>query len=91
MCINCENKDIKKTFVIKDRGSGSLFDLTDFKIELCGRCIEKLKVNDKWFDEEPNWSGEYYEYAYENEIMNLLGELSNKPIILDRIICCQVS
>lgn len=88
MCINCEQEDVEKTFLIQGRGYGSLFDLTDFKIELCGRCIKKLKIKDKWFNEEPNWSGEYYEYTYEDEIMNLLGELSNTPIILDRTICC---
>lgn len=87
LCSNCENKKIKKTFVVKDRGSGSLFDCMEIKIELCEDCIKKIQLKDEWFDEKPTWDGEYNNYKYENEIINLLEKLSNKPIILDRIIC----
>lgn len=68
MCICCNNKD-SKTFQVKDRCYGSIFDCTYFKIELCDSCIKKFNIQNEWFDEKPN---EFGEYTYEENIFNLI-------------------
>lgn len=88
MCINCDSKEIKKTFLVSERGSGSLFDSTEIEIPLCEHCIKKLNVQEKWFEDTPIWDGVYNEYNYELEIMELVEKLGCKLIIKDLSICC---
>lgn len=56
LCYHCdtlqESKDNILRFTIKDRGYGSIFDGDNFTIQLCPECAKKLKINEKWFNNE---------------------------------------
>lgn len=83
MCINCESKKVEKVFIIKDRGSGSVFDMTQIEISLCKNCIKKLKIREEWFEEQPVWDGEYNEYVFESKIVEVLNKIPNNLLIKD--------
>jgi len=50
MCIYCGSNKVDKTFIIKDRGYGSQFDLLEIKFPLCNTCLKK-KIKKKWLTE----------------------------------------
>lgn len=76
MCINCKINKVDKTYSVKGRGSGSIFDLDEFDVELCNECAKKLGIKEEWFTEKPNISKDYYEkYKFENYIKNILVKL----------------
>lgn len=56
LCYHCDtlqdSKEDLLMFTIKDRGYGSIFDGDEFTIQLCPECSKKLKIKNKWFDNE---------------------------------------
>lgn len=71
MCISCKN-ELGKTFSVKNRGYGSIFDLMNFEIKLCDDCIKKYDVKEEWFTESSNFG----DYKFETDIENLLQKLN---------------
>jgi hypothetical protein len=71
-CFRCGNKS-SKTFVVKERGYGSDFDLNVLKISLCDNCIKILGVDEKWFENKFNSKGEY---LYEDKIEQLIKNIT---------------
>ena len=52
MCICCNNKD-SKTFQVKDRCYGSIFDCTYFKkLNYVIAVLKKFNIQNEWFDEK---------------------------------------
>jgi len=70
MCIFCGSNKVDKTFIIKDRGWGSKFDLLEIRFPSCDMCSAK-KIKKKWFTENPNIG----KFLYEDEILGLIDEI----------------
>ena len=85
MCIYCGSNKVDKTFIIKDRGWGSQFDLLEVRFPLCNTCLKK-KIKKKWLTEKPNIGNNY---LYENEILDLMDKIGIDKFennIIDRTI-----
>lgn len=82
MCICCGSDKVDKTFIIKDRGWGSKFDLMEIRFPLCNKC-SKTKIKKEWFKAPRDY------YLYEDDIINFMDEIgieNFKNNIIDRTI-----
>lgn len=65
----CNKRESLKTFVINNRGYGSIFDLRHVEIKLNEAEIKKYKVKEQWFTEKSDNQGDY---QFEQNVENLM-------------------
>ena len=74
VCCKCLSQEGVHTYVIKNRGYGSKFDMEEMKLQLCDDC--NREEFEEYFNEIPIIKDYCENYIHEEKILEFINELN---------------